>query len=115
MHRPTIRELSNVIINAVRPEADHGRRDRVLIHATRCLHANEIWAIGDKLRKAGEVLTHLITFDSIFIPSRGRQSPKSSDSGGLLVLMIDRTVSRRTSLGLVKSGMLSCRWKSGRT
>jgi len=40
---------------------------------------NEIWAIGNKLRKAGEVLTHLITFGSIFIPSRGRQSPKSSE------------------------------------
>ncbi|KAF9781603.1 hypothetical protein BJ322DRAFT_1161283 [Thelephora terrestris] len=69
---------------------------------------NEMWAIGDKffgsvdgfttieemadhyithqegatsrpLKKAGEVITHLIIFDTIFIPARERQSPKSSD------------------------------------
>jgi thioesterase domain-containing protein len=35
--------------------------------------------IADKLKKAGAVITHLIVFDTIFIPSRERQSLKSSD------------------------------------
>ncbi|KAF9644147.1 acetyl-CoA synthetase-like protein [Thelephora ganbajun] len=35
--------------------------------------------IADKLKKAGEVITHLIIFDTIFIPARERQSLKSSD------------------------------------
>ena len=35
--------------------------------------------IADKLKKAGEVITHLIIFDTIFIPTRERQSLKSSD------------------------------------
>jgi len=35
--------------------------------------------IADKLKKAGEVITHLIIFDTIFIPTSERQSLKSSD------------------------------------
>jgi thioesterase domain-containing protein len=35
--------------------------------------------IADKLKKAGEVITHLIVFDTIFVPAIERQSLKSSD------------------------------------
>jgi thioesterase domain-containing protein len=35
--------------------------------------------MADKLKKAGEVITHLIIFDTIFIPVRERQSLKASD------------------------------------
>ena len=35
--------------------------------------------IADKLKKAGEVITHLVIFDTIFVPTRERQRLKSSD------------------------------------
>ena len=43
--------------------------------------------ITDKLKKAGEVITHLIIFDSIFIPARESHSLKPS---GWTARAIDR-------------------------
>ena len=94
-----------MIIDAVRPEADHGRRDQVLmIMRLGAYMPNEIWAIGDKLKKSGEVLTHLITFNSIFVPSRGRQSPKSSE---WIARAIDRISQNFPGIGEKWSAKLS--------
>jgi len=71
----TIEEMADHYITLIRGVQPHGP----YVIAGYSMGGLVALVIADKLRKAGEVITHLIIFDSIFIPSRERQSLKSSD------------------------------------
>lgn len=71
----TIEEMADHYISLIRGVQPHGP----YVIAGYSMGGLVALVIADKLKKAGEIITHLIIFDTIFIPARERQSLKSSD------------------------------------
>ena len=71
----TIEEMADHYITLIRSVQPHGP----YVIAGYSMGGLVALVIADKLKKTGEVITHLIIFDTIFIPARERQSLKSSD------------------------------------